>query len=108
MGKLYFPKPLWLKTFFSNRYVYAHVVRKEDGHILASASTIEKEVRTSLNDTSRTDKEACGVIGKRLAERCKDQDIQTLNYEFRKGQRYHGRVKVVLDTMIHNGIQIRC
>eukprot|EP00210_Caulerpa_lentillifera_P006524 g6231.t1 len=108
MGKLYFPKPLWLKTFFSNRYVYAHVVRKEDGHILASASTIEKELRDSLKDTSSTDKLACEIIGRRLASRCKDQDIESLNFEFGKRQRYHGRLKTVLDTLMHNGIQIRC
>jgi len=45
-------KPYILKLFFSNRYSYAQVLRSSDGNILAAASTIEKDLRTTLTSTS--------------------------------------------------------
>ena len=48
------PPPFLVKLFFSNHYSYAQVLRKADGHIVASASTIEKELRTTLDN--RADK----------------------------------------------------
>lgn len=50
-------KPYILKLFFSNRYSYAQILRSLDGNILAAASTIEKDLRTTLSSTS--DKEVC-------------------------------------------------
>ena len=50
-------KPYKLKLFFSNRYCYAQIIRREDGNIVAAASTIEKEFRESLEKTS--DKKVC-------------------------------------------------
>ena len=48
-------KPYDLKLFFSNRYTYAQIVRNIDGHIVASASTIEKGLRDQQH--SGADKE---------------------------------------------------
>ena len=45
-------KPFVLKLFFSNRYSYAQILRRSDGNILAAASTIEKDLRTTLESTS--------------------------------------------------------
>ena len=103
----FWPKPLWLKVFFSNRYVYAQVVRKEDAHILASASTIEPSLRSALASTSSSDRAACSVVGKLLAERCKAQEIPELHFVYKPGQSYHGKLKTLLDTIVKNGVQIR-
>ena len=45
-------KPFVLKLFFSNRYSYAQILRRLDGNIVAAASTIEKDLRTTLDSTS--------------------------------------------------------
>lgn len=45
-------KPYSLKLFLSNKYTYAQIVRKADGHIVAAASTIEKSLRQDLSSTS--------------------------------------------------------
>ena len=45
-------KPYQLKLNFSNKFSYAQILRSEDGHILAAASTIEKDLRESLPKTS--------------------------------------------------------
>ena len=103
----YFPKPYWLTIHFSNRYVYAQVVRKQDAHIVASASTIEREMRSALADTTTSDKVACGIVGMLLAERCKAREIPQLNFELKPNQRYHGKLKVLVDTLVRNGIHVR-
>lgn len=51
-------KSLQLKLFLSNRYVYAQILRLEDGNILAAASTIEKGIREGVSG-STVDKAAC-------------------------------------------------
>jgi ribosomal protein L18 len=45
-------KPYHLKLHFSNKFSYAQILRGEDGHIVAAASTIEKALRDSLPNTS--------------------------------------------------------
>ena len=103
----FLPKPHWLKVHLSNRYLNAQVVRKEDAHIIATASSKEREVRSALPDTATFDEAACGIVGKLLAERCQAQEIPQLDFELKPNQRYHGKLKVLLDTLIRNGIQVR-
>jgi ribosomal protein L18 len=45
-------KPYSLKLFLSNKYTYAQIVRKADGHIVAAASTIEKTLQDGLASLS--------------------------------------------------------
>jgi len=47
-------KPYSLKLFLSNKYTYAQIVRKADGHIVAAASTIEKALQEGLASLSDT------------------------------------------------------
>ena len=50
-----------LKYFFSNRYLYAHVQRRADGHIVAAASSLEPGLRSTL--ASRTDLSTAKRLG---------------------------------------------
>jgi ribosomal protein L18 len=54
-------KAFALHFFFSNHYLYAHIQRRADGVIVASASTIERTLRESL--PNRTDVAAATRIG---------------------------------------------
>jgi ribosomal protein L18 len=45
-------KPFVLTLFLSNKYTYAKIQRQADGHIVAAASTIEKQLRSELPSTS--------------------------------------------------------
>lgn len=101
----FLPKPYWLKVFFSNRYVYANVVRKDSGRVILSASTNERDIRMSLKDTVKSDKAACGIVGALLAKRCKTKEIPALHYQFEE-IRYHGKLKTLLDTVVKNGVRI--
>ncbi|CAL5229338.1 g12644 [Coccomyxa viridis] len=97
-------KPYILKLFFSNQYSYAQILRSSDGNILAAASTIEKDLRTELPSTS--DKEASKVVGKRLAERAKAAGIDAVYWDRKHGQKYHGKIKELLQTMQAEGLPL--
>lgn len=56
------PHPFRLKLLFSNQYTYAQILRKADGHIVASASTIEKALRTTLDNTANKEVRAANFV----------------------------------------------
>ena len=131
-----------LKVFFSNRFVYAQVTRKTDGHvravhptprafsriilgarsrthhailtlpslrspreqILASASTIEREMRESL--PNRSDKNAAAAVGRAIAARAKSASIDAVHFEKPRGKRFHGKLKALIDTMREAGLPL--
>lgn len=106
-------KPNLLKIFFSNQYVYAKVLQRhrpsEGGHYIASASTLEKNIRRVLkeNGQSLSDKRATEIVGKNLAERAKDKQVDTIWFDYGPGQRYHGKLKVLLDSIRASGVQVK-
>ena len=51
----------------SRQHIYAQVINSEDGHVLASASTLQSDIREGLKGTSN--KEAAAAVGKAVAER---------------------------------------
>jgi ribosomal protein L18 len=56
-----------LCVFRSHSHIYCQVIDDQLGQTLASASTLDKEVRASV--TKRGNKEAAGVVGKAIAQR---------------------------------------
>ena len=91
-----------LKIFLSNRNVQLQVVNNRSGHIFLSASTMEKSLRESLDNT--WDRDAARVTAGLLARRVREIDQQQLTWE-RGSQRYAGKVKVVVDTLREHGIE---
>lgn len=101
-----YPRTYHLKLCFSNRYVYAQVLHKASGEIVASASTIEKYIRESLKQegVSLADKSACALVGRLIAERSKEKDISAVHYKTKHGERYHGKLQVLLEAIRAGGI----
>lgn len=97
-------KPYHLKLFFSNKYCYAQVLRIEDGHIVAAASTVEKSLRESLPRTST--KEGASVIGRLLAERALAKKVPAVHWPRKRGQKYHGKIAAVIDAMKASGLPL--
>ena len=56
-----------LCVFRTNSHIYAQIISAEGDKVLASASTVEAEVRGSLKSGGNT--EAAAVVGKHIAER---------------------------------------
>jgi large subunit ribosomal protein L18 len=86
----------------SNCHIYAQIVAPSGDKVLASASTLEVEVRKDLKNGGN--KAAAAVVGKRIAERAKALGIESVAFD-RSGFRYHGRVQALADAAREHGLK---
>ena len=94
-------KMVRLCVFRTNSHIYAQIISAEGDKVLASASTVEAEVRGSLKSGGNT--EAAAVVGKRIAERAKTIGVERVAFD-RSGFQYHGRVKALAEAARENGL----
>ena len=85
----------------SNSHIYAQIIDATGGKVLASASTMEAEVRKKVKNGGNV--EAAAVIGKRIAEKAKTAGVTTVAFD-RSGYEYHGRIKALADAARENGL----
>ena len=86
----------------TNLHIYAQVISASGDKVLASASSIEAEVRKALANGGN--KAAAAAVGKRIAEKAKSAGITQVAFD-RSGNRYHGRVKALAEAARENGLQ---
>ena len=79
-----------LSVYRSPRHIYAQVISASGDQILASASTVEKDLRGGA--TGNVD--AASKIGSLIAERAKAAGVEKVAFD-RSGYAYHGRVKAL-------------
>jgi len=84
------------------RHIYAQVVDADGGRVLASASTLEAEMRQTLKSGGNV--EAAKAIGKRIAERAVAAGVKQVAFD-RSGYKYHGRVKALADAARASGLE---
>jgi large subunit ribosomal protein L18 len=84
------------------RHIYAQIIAATDNKILASASTLEAEVRKGIKNGGNV--EAAAIVGARIAEKAKAAGIDTVAFD-RSGFRYHGRVKALADAAREAGLK---
>ena len=84
------------------QHIYAQVIGPDGGTVLASASTLEKEVRKGVKNGGNV--EAAAIIGARIAEKAKSAGIDTVAFD-RSGFRYHGRVRALADAAREAGLK---
>jgi large subunit ribosomal protein L18 len=90
-----------LSVFRSSKHIYAQVIDDADGKTLASASTLEKDIKSSLK--TGADKAAAAAIGKLIAERAIKAGVKDVVFD-RGGYIYHGRVKALADAAREGGL----
>lgn len=93
---------LRLSVFRSGRHIYAQVIDDGQGRTLASASSLEKELRDALR--TGADRDAASVVGKRVAERAVAAGVTEVVFD-RGPYLYHGRVKALADAAREGGLQ---
>jgi large subunit ribosomal protein L18 len=91
-----------LNVFRSLTQIYAQVIDDDAGHTIASASTIDKELRSEMDGLKRT--EQARLVGKTVAERAKNKGINKVVFD-RGGYRYIGRVKALADGARESGLK---
>lgn len=85
----------------SSRHITAQVVDDAVGKTLASASTLEADLRAFDGDKSAKARK----IGELVAERAKAAGIDTVVFD-RGGNKYHGRVAAVADGAREGGLSL--
>jgi large subunit ribosomal protein L18 len=89
----------------TNTHIYAQVI-SPDAKVLASASTLEAEVRQQLAGQSGAggNTAAAAIVGKRVAEKALAAGVTEVAFD-RSGFRYHGRVKAVAEAAREAGLK---
>ena len=90
-----------LSVFRSSKHIYAQVIDDRAGKTLAAASSIEKDLKSSLK--TGADSDAAKAVGKLLAERAKAAGVETVVFD-RGGYLFHGRVRALADGTREAGL----
>jgi large subunit ribosomal protein L18 len=83
----------------SARHISAQVIDDTQGRTLASASTMEADLRATTGDKSEKAKQVGGLI----AQRAKAAGIESVVFD-RAGYKYHGRVAALADSAREGGL----
>jgi large subunit ribosomal protein L18 len=86
----------------TNQHIYAQVIDASGGKVLASASTLEKDLRAS--HPKGNGREAAAEVGKRIAEKAKAAGVTEVAFD-RSGFSYHGRVKALAEAAREGGLK---
>ena len=90
-----------LSVFRSGRHIYGQIIDDAAGRTLAAASTLDKDLRTSLK--TGADREAAKKVGLLLAERAKAAGVEQVVFD-RGGYQYHGRVQALAEGAREGGL----
>jgi len=91
-----------LTVYRSSQHIYAQVISAEGGTVIATASTVEKSLRSSLDATCN--RAAAAAVGKAVAEKALAAGIDAVAFD-RSGYKYHGRVKELADAAREAGLK---
>lgn len=82
------------------RHIYAQIIAPSGGEVLASASTLEKDLRGAASGNV----DGAAKIGALIAERAKAAGITRVAFD-RAGYKYHGRVKALAEAAREGGLE---
>ena len=88
-----------LAVYRSLNHIYAQLIDDDSGKTLASASTVEADLKGATGGNV----EAAQKVGKAIAERAKSAGVSQVVYD-RGGYVYHGRVKALIDASREAGL----
>ena len=89
-----------LSVHRSGKHIYAQVIDDAAGRTVASASTLEKDVR----GTSGANVDAAKLVGQRVAEAAKAAGVTQVVFD-RGGFLFHGRVKALAEAARESGLE---
>jgi large subunit ribosomal protein L18 len=90
-----------LTVFRSARHIYAQVVNDTDGRTIATASTLSRDLKGTLDNDSKLD--AAKKVGALIAKICLEKKVEKVVFD-RNGYLYHGRVKALADAAREAGL----
>ena len=84
----------------SARHLFVQIVDDSKSQTLASASTMEKDLRAFAGDKTAKAKQ----VGELIAKRAKEKGVSTVVFD-RGGNKFHGRVEAVATSARANGLE---
>ena len=90
-----------LCVFRSLNHIYAQIVDDSAGHTLASASSLDAEIRDKVAGKKKT--ERAELVGSLVAQRALSKGIKQIAFD-RGGYKYHGRVKALAEAARKAGL----
>lgn len=91
-----------LSVYRTPRHIYAQVIDDGAGRVIASASSIDPKLRTSIKNGGNV--AAATEVGKLIAESARAAGITRVAFD-RSGYKYHGRVKALAEAARENGLE---
>lgn len=91
-----------LAVFRSNNHMYAQIIDDTVGNTLVAASTLQKDVKASLEKTNNVD--AAAYLGKIIAEKAMEKGIKNVVFD-RGGFIYHGKIQALADAAREAGLE---
>ena len=85
------------------RHIYAQVLAPDSALVVASASTLDADVKAAIEGYSGNCAAAV-VVGRMIAEKARAAGLEQVAFD-RSGYRYHGRVKALADAAREHGLQ---
>lgn len=82
------------------RHIYAQIIAEDGARVIASASTLDKELRSGNTGNA----EAAKLVGTLMAERAKAAGVTRVAFD-RSGFKYHGRVKALAEAAREAGLE---
>lgn len=90
-----------LSVHRSSKHIYAQVIDDNGGTTVAAASSLDKDLRSSLK--TGADTQAAAAVGKLVAERALKAGVKTVVFD-RGSYIFHGRVKALADAAREGGL----
>ena len=91
-----------LSVLRTGQHLYAQVFSADGSKVLASASTLEADVRNGLEGTKN--KDAAAKVGRAIAEKARAAGVESVAFD-RSGYRYHGRIKALAEAAREGGLK---
>jgi len=93
-----------LTVFRSNKYIYLQVINDDSGVVVAAANEkmFEKQTKSEMTGTKS---EKAVVLANHLASELKKKKVTKVSFD-RGSYRYHGKLKIVAQTVREAGIEV--
>ncbi|KAF7150214.1 hypothetical protein RHSIM_Rhsim02G0025400 [Rhododendron simsii] len=98
-------EPFCLDIYVSKGSVRACIIHRGTSKVVAVAHSISKDMKFDL--ASKKDATTCAAVGEVLAQRALADDIHNAVYTPRKGEKLEGKIQIVLQSIIDNGVSVK-
>jgi len=96
------PQKPRLNVYKSNTNIYAQIIDDVNGKTLVSASTLDKDIKASVENTGNM--EAAKKVGEVIGKKALEQGIEDVVFD-RSGYQYHGKVKELAEAAREAGLK---